>query len=132
MADPGEEHGESETVGGGDNFRIALRAAGLNNGGGTSAGDFFHAVGEWEEGVRGGNRAFEWELGFHGADFGGVDAGHLSGADADGLAVAGVDDGVGFHVLADFPSEEQGAGFLGSGGAAGDDSYIRVLQGADV
>ena len=127
MADSGEEHGEPETVGGGDDFGIALRAAGLDDGGGSGAGDFFDAVGEWEEGVGGGDRAFERELRIHGAELhcgnpGGIDAGHLAGADADSLAVAGVDDGVGFYVLSDFPGEEQGAGLFGRGGAAGDDS----------
>ena len=93
-------------------------AAGLNDGGGSGFGDFFDAVGEREEGVGRGDGALERQLGFHGADFGGIDAAHLSGADADGLSVAGVDDGVGLDVLADFPGEEQGAGFFGCGLAA--------------
>ena len=72
------------------------------------------------------------ELGFHGADFGRVDAAHLAGAHADGLAVARVDDGVGFYVLANFPGEEQRAGFFGRGGAFGYDFEIGGLQRANV
>jgi hypothetical protein len=79
-------------------------------------GDYgFEAVGEGEEGVGGGDAAGERQDGFHGAEAGGVDAAHLAGADADGLAVFGVDDGVGFDVLADAPGEEQ-AGELFRGG----------------
>ena len=61
-----------------------------------------------------------------------VDAAHLAGADADGLAVFGIDDGVGLDVLADFPGEEQGARFLGCGRASGDDFEVGVLQWAVV
>ena len=132
VANAGEEHGQAEAVGGGDDFGVALRASGLNDGGGSGLGDFFDAIGEGEEGVGGGDGAFQRELGFHGADLGGIYAGHLSGADADGLAVARVDDGVGLHVFADFPGEEQGAGFFRRGSALGDDFEIGVLQGADV
>ena len=35
-------------------------------------------------------------------------------------------------MLADFPGEEQGAGFFGRGRALGDDFEIGVLQRADV
>ncbi len=105
VADSGEKHGQAEAVGGFDDFGIALRASGLDDGGGSGFGDFFDAVGKGEEGVGGGDGALEGELGFHGADFGGVDARHLSGTDAYGLSVAGIDDGVGFDVLADFPGK---------------------------
>ena len=38
-------------------------------------------------------------LAFAGRDAGRVDARHLSGTDADGCAIPGIDDGVGFHML---------------------------------
>ena len=63
----------------------------------------------------------EREHGFLGAKACGIDAAHLTGSDADGLAVARVDDGVGFDVLADAPGEDQGAKFLGCGWTPGDD-----------
>ena len=87
---------------------VADGAAGLNDGGGAGLGDGFEAVGEGKEGVGGGDAAVEGQDGFHGSEAGGVDAAHLAGADADGLAVAGVDDGVGLDVFADAPGEEQG------------------------
>ena len=37
----------------------------------------------------------------------GVDPAHLAGADADGRAVLGIDDGVGFHMLGDAEGETQ-------------------------
>ena len=42
---------------------------------------------------------------FHGADLAGIHAAHLAGADAYSLAVAGVENGIGLHVLADFPGK---------------------------
>ena len=68
---------------------------------------------------------FERQHGLHGAEAGGVHAAHLAGADAEGLAVAGVDDGVRFDVLADAPGEEQAAQFLGGGRTPGDDLELR-------
>src|ERR1700676_4290916 len=132
VADAGEEHGQSKTVGGADYFGVALRASGLDDGGGSGLGDFFDAVGKRKEGIGGGDCAVQQELSLHGADLGRIYSAHLSAADADGLAVAGVDDGVRFYVLADFPGEEQGAGLFGSGSAFGDHLEIGVLQGADV
>src|SRR5580658_450781 len=132
VADAGEDHGEAETVGSGDDFGVALGTSGLDDGGGSGAGDFLDAVGEGEEGVGGSDRALERELSLHGAEFGGIDAGHLAGADTYSLSVAGVDDGVGFYVFADLPGEEQGSGLFGRGWALGYDFQIDILQGADV
>ena len=39
-------------------------------------------------------------------DTGGIHTAHLAGADADGAAVRGKDDGVRFHMLADPPGEQ--------------------------
>jgi hypothetical protein len=44
---------------------------------------------------------------FPGGDAGAVHAAHLAGADAHGGAALGIDDGVGFHVLADAEGEQQ-------------------------
>ena len=124
VADSGEDHGDAESVGGGDDFGIADGAAGLDDGGCSGVRDGFEAVGEWEEGVGGGYAAVEREDGLHGSEAGGVDAAHLAGSDAYGLAVAvgeaGVDDGVGFDVLADAPGEEESADLFGGGLAVGD------------
>src|ERR1700751_1775902 len=75
VAKSGKEHGQAEAVGGCDDFGVALRAPGLDDGGGPDFGDFFHAVGEWEEGIGGGNRAFQRELSLHRANLGPIDAG---------------------------------------------------------
>ena len=62
-------------------------------------------------------QSLERQNGFHGAELGGVHAAHLAGADAERLAVARVDDGVRFDVLADPPGEEQAAQFFRGGWA---------------
>ena len=132
VPDSGEDHGEAEAVGGGDDVVILDGAAGLDDGGSAGSGNGFESVGEREEGVGGGDGAFEREDGFHGAEAGGVDAAHLAGADADGLAVARVDDGVGFDVLADAPGEEQAAEFFGGGRTPGDDFELGLGDAAGV
>ena len=90
VADTGEDHGEVEAVGGFDHLRCrawmppgwmtavapAWATTSRPSGNGKKASE---AATEPERGA--GRR-------FHGAEAGGVDAGHLAGADADGLAVA--------------------------------------------
>jgi hypothetical protein len=53
----GEEHRQAKPVGGSNDFRIALRAARLDDGGSSRLGDLFHAVGEGKKGIGGRNRA---------------------------------------------------------------------------
>src|SRR5579863_5580605 len=105
MAYGGEDHGEAEAVGGGGDFVVAHGAAGLDDGGDSVLGGFLDAVGEREEGVGGEYGSLQRQDGLHRADFDGIDAAHLPGAGADGLAGAGEYDGVGFNVLHDFPAE---------------------------
>ena len=52
---------------------------------------------------------------FHGADLAGIHAAHLSRADADGLAVARIENGIRLHMLANFPGEQQRALFFWRG-----------------
>ena len=92
----------------------------------------FKAVGEGEKGVGGGYTTLQRKDGLHGAEAGGVYAAHLAGADAEGLAVAGIDDGVGFDVLADAPGKEQAAQFFGGGRAPGDDFELGFGDAAGI
>src|ERR1700733_123747 len=107
-----------------DDFGIADGASGLDDGGCAGLGYGLEAVGEWKEGVGGGYAAGEREDGLHGSKACCVAAGHLAGSYAYGLAVtfaeSGVDDGVGFDVLADAPGEEERAELFGGGVAVGD------------
>ena len=59
VAHAGEDHGQAQAVGGFDDFLVALRASGLDDGGGAGFGDFFDAVGKGKEGVGGGDGAFQ-------------------------------------------------------------------------
>src|ERR1700722_5932983 len=128
MADAGKDHGDTELIGCLNDLGVANRAPGLNDRRGAGRGYGFQAISEWEEGVRGRDRAGEGENGLQGAETRGVDAAHLPGADADGLAVAvgeaGVDDGVRLDVLADRPGEEESAHLLWGGLARGDDAEV--------
>jgi len=132
VADAGEDHGYAEFVGGGDYVLILDAAAGLDYGGGACGGYGFKAVGEGEKGVGGGDAAGEWEYGFHGAEAGRVYAAHLACADAESLAVFGVDDGVGFYMLADAPGEEEGTQLRCCGRTPGDDVELRLGYAAGV
>ena len=94
VSHPGEQHGYSQTVSSFDHFRIALRAAGLDDGGRSGFRDLLHAIGERKERVGSGDGSVQRQLCFHGSDPGSIHAAHLSGADSDRLAIAGVDDRV--------------------------------------
>ena len=124
VADAGKDHGHTELISCMDDLGVTHRAAWLNDRCGACLGDGLEAVGEWEEGVGGGYAAGEREDGLHGSEAGGVDAGHLAGPYAYGLAVAftetGVDNGIGFDVLADAPGEEERAELFGGGVAVSD------------
>ena len=69
---------------------------------------------------------------FRRSDAGGIDAAHLAGADADRLAVLGVDDGVRLHVLADLEGELHVFQFLRRRRALGDDLQVQILDHAVV
>ena len=62
----------------------------------------------------------------------GVHAAHLARADTDGLTVLGVDDGVGLHVLGDFPGEDQVVDFLFGRCALGHDFQVIGADHADI
>ena len=111
MPRAGEHHGDAVVVGGLDHLVVAHRAAGLDHGGGAGLDRDQKAVGKREEGVGGDDRAAGERcrqarrrgriLGLARGDAGGIDAAHLAGADADGGAILGIDDGVRLHVLGD-------------------------------
>lgn len=120
VAHVGEQHAHAVFVGGVDNLLIAHRATGLDDAGDTGGSRGVDTVAEREEGVGGHDGARHGQpfiLGLDAGNLGRVDAAHLAGADADGLAVFGVDDGVGFDELGHFPAEQQVVQF-GLGGLA--------------
>ena len=106
VANAGQDHGQSQAVGGGDDFIVPDGASGLDYSGSASFGDLFHAVRKGKESIRGGDSALQRQNRLHGAYPGGVHPAHLAGAHADTLPIPGVDDGVRLHVLANFPSKE--------------------------
>ena len=65
---------------------------------------------------------------FPNGDPGGIDTAHLSGSDAKGAVGMGIDDGVGFDVFDDAPSEDAGPDFLSGGGAFGDDFALEIVE----
>src|SRR5207253_11165727 len=68
----------------------------------------------------------------HRADADGIDARHLAGADADGLAGARVDDGVRLGVLADRPGEDERLELLCGRLAAGDDFEVFAAKAMSI
>src|SRR5256714_7565830 len=107
MPDAREDHREAVRVRGGDHLRFAHGAAGLYDRGDAVLGGLVNAVAEGKEGVGRERGAFDGKLRAHRADSDRVNARHLTRADADGLAVARVDDCVRLRVLADRPSEQE-------------------------
>ena len=91
-------------VGGRDHFLVTHRPARLDHGPDARRGRGVDAIAEGEEGVRGHGATRYGEarfLGLEASDLRRNHAAHLAGAHADGAAVAGIHDGVGFHVLGD-------------------------------
>ena len=109
MADSGENHCHAELIGGRDDVLVFDTAARLDDGGCAGGSYSLKSIGKGEEGVGGGDASSEWENGFDGAEPCRVDTAHLTGSNAEGLAVFGVNNGVGLDVLADAPCEEQAA-----------------------
>src|SRR4051812_35781845 len=109
----GEDHGNVALVRCLDDLSVADGAAGLDDRGDAGVREEVEAVAEGEEGVGGGVGAGGRQDRFHDRDFGGVDAAHLSGSDADGLIAIGEDDRIRLHVRADDPGEFERFEILG-------------------
>ena len=132
VADAGEDHGYAQPVGGGDYVLILDAAAGLDHGRRARFCNGFKTVRKREEGVRGGDAARKREYGFHRAEPRRIHAAHLACANAECLAVFGVDNSVGLDVLGDAPGEEQTAQLLGGGRTPGDNVQLRLSDTAGV
>src|SRR5690606_396198 len=81
MAIAGEYHRNAVFVGGGDDFFIAYRAAGLDDCGCAGIGEYVKAVAEREERIRGDDRAANLQTGVFSLDGGNarrVDTAHLA------------------------------------------------------
>ena len=127
----GEHHGHARGIRGGDDFRVAHRAARLDAGGSSGVDRGLQAVGEREHRVGGDDAACKVEsgfLGFPNRDPRGIHAAHLAGSDAKGPVGAGVNDGVGFHVFHNPPAEAHRAHFLTGRRAFGDDFGFEIFQ----
>jgi len=115
MPAAGEGHGHAALVGGGDDFGVALGAAGLDGGSRAGLGGGDETVGEREECIAANGAAAEVEFGFAGlpnGDAAGVHPAHLAGTDAEGTILGGVNDGVGLDVLDGAPAEKHGLEFV--------------------
>ena len=115
MAHAGEDHGHAERSAAAITSWSLDRAAGLDDGGGSGLRLRLQGRRGTGKRVRCGDAALERQHGLHRAEACGVHAAHLARADTKGLAVAGIDDGVGFDVLAHPPGKEQAAQLLGGG-----------------
>src|SRR5690606_30989788 len=110
VAHTGKHHRHAVLVGGGDHFLVADRAARLDHAGDAVGGGVVDTVAEREEGVGGHHGILHFQarmLGLDGRDACGIDAAHLAGTDANGLAVFRIDDGVRLDELGHFPGEDQ-------------------------
>ena len=62
----GEDHGDSCSIGGGDDFLVAHGTAGLDAGGNTGIDGRLQTIGEGEHGIGGDDGAFQIKAGFLG------------------------------------------------------------------
>src|SRR3954471_1227828 len=121
VAAPGEDHRRARMADGCNHVVVAARTARLHDGPRPGLERELRTVREREEGVGRERRSCEVvaELArFLDGDPHGVDAAHLSRADADRLQILDEDDGVRGNVLADAPREDEVAPLLLVGRAA--------------
>ena len=114
-------------IGRGDDFVVAHRAAGLDDGFDAEFCGDIETVAEREECIGGHNCTGDFEsfvLGLHGCDAARDYATHLACADAERHLVAHVDDRIRLHVLADLPREHEIVELGRSRLALGDDPEI--------
>ena len=105
-------------IGGGDDFFVAHRAAGLNHRGDACFTGCIDAVTEREEGVRSHDRSPDFQSGMFcldPRDACAVDPAHLPGANANGHAVLAVDNSIRLDEFGDAPAEQQVIHFLVTG-----------------
>ena len=114
-----EDHRQPEPVGGGDDVRIAHRAARLNDRDSPCFGNGLKAVREWEESVGRRDRSGQRQHGLLRTEPGRVHPTHLARADTDCLSIAGVHDRVRLNVFAYTPGEQERALLLRGGFARG-------------
>src|SRR6478672_1733146 len=89
---PGDDHGNTVTLGRLNDLRIPHRAAGLNDGGHSSGGRLLHPIGKGKEGVRREHaacRVVSLLLGLVHGQKAAVHPAHLAGSDSDGHLVPG-------------------------------------------
>ena len=102
-----EDHGNAKFVAGVDDFLIADAPAWLDDRRDPGCSSHFDVVCKWEERIAGKHRTLGLVAGMLERNVAAADAVHLASADADGHAVLGNDDGVGFDMLDDLPCKQQ-------------------------
>lgn len=139
MPNTGKYHRNAVFVGGGNHFGIAHRTAGLDHRLDAGFGGGVDAVAEREKRITGHHRSGHDQArigGFDAGDARRIHAAHLAGAHANGAAVFGIHNRVGFDELGDLPRKQQ-VGKLRVGGCkltdhfqcvTGDDTGIGGLQ----
>src|SRR5690348_16621389 len=107
-----KHHGETQPVGGGDHIPIPDRSARLYDGGCSGRGQRLHPVGKREERIRSHHASLQRRLRLHHRNLDRVHAAHLPGAYAERRAILRKHDGVGLHVLGNFPGEPHRGHFV--------------------
>ena len=102
-----EDHGNAKFVAGVDDFLIADAPAWLDDRRDPGCSSHFDVVCKWEERIAGKHRTLGLVAGMLERNVAAADAVHLASADADGYAVLGNDDGVGFDMLDHIPGENE-------------------------
>src|SRR5271168_3820647 len=107
VSDSSKNHSQIEPVGCVNDFLVTNRASGLNDRRCAGSCHRFKTVRKREEGVRRNGTVGQRQNSFHGAKLGGIHPAHLPSPYTQGLAIAGIDDGVRLDVLGHFPGKSE-------------------------
>ncbi len=126
----GEDHGDPVFVGAGNHLGITHRTTGLNHCLYPCFGGGIHTIPKREEGIGSEDCALQRKAEFFclgGTAASGIDATHLSCANAQGAPIGGIDDGIGAHMFGNLPGKAQILQLRGARLALADHPPLRLI-----
>ncbi len=120
VASAGKDHCDPMLISSMNYLIVTDGTPGLNDGGDTAFRRFVDRVSKREKCIRRHRATFKWLVCFFHRKASGVNAAHLSSANAQGFPISRIYDGIGFNVLGHQPGKQQVIDFFGIGLSLGD------------